>query len=80
MNVYSFGAQGWSRISKSLSEHIARGETGDYYEAVLAAIHDRDELHLRAVVYPKSSWYEIDTAADLVAAQQLLLVKPDVFG
>lgn len=79
VNVYSFSTASWARISIRLDEHVLHGETGDYYEAVLAKMHEQGELELRPVVYPVSDWYEIDTAEDLRAAERLLVENPSVF-
>lgn len=54
-----------------LRGHVERASTGSYYEQVLGEIVERGLAPVRGVVVDSAPWYEIDTTADLRAAEQI---------
>lgn len=54
-----------------LQSHVDRASTGIYYEQVLGEIVERGLARVRGVVVRSAPWYEIDTTADLRAAEEL---------
>lgn len=69
VNIYSFSRSTWRAICKRLDGYIMARRTGDYYESVFAEMVADGSLSLRPVLFDADSWYEIDTPADLAAAQ-----------
>lgn len=59
------------KIRPALGAWIERGGTGDYYEAVFAALLASGTLDMKAVVVGDERWAEIDDAADLDRARFL---------
>lgn len=51
--------------------YIASKRTGDYYKSVFADMVADGSLTLVPVLFDADSWYEIDTLADLAAAEIL---------
>ncbi len=68
VNLYSLSLNSWNKIEKRLSRYISEGRLGDYYEAVFAEMVADGTLLLDAVFFDAHRWYEIDTRADLRAA------------
>jgi len=71
VNIYSFSLFSWRRIVETLDRHISDGKVNSYYETVLAEMVADDNLSLQAVSFDGKPWYEIDTIADLAAAERL---------
>jgi len=71
VNIYSFSFFSWCRIVETLDRHISDGKVNSYYETVLAEMVADDNLSLQAVSFDGKPWYEIDTIADLAAAERL---------
>jgi choline kinase len=69
VNIYSFSRDTWRAICKRLDVYIAAKRTGDYYESVFAEMVADGSLTLAPVLFDADSWYEIDTLADLQAAE-----------
>lgn len=69
VNMYSFSRRTWIEICKRLDGYIKAGRTGDYYESVFAEMVADGSLALAPVLFDANSWYEIDTLADLAAAE-----------
>lgn len=72
VNVTRLRADTLDRIVRpALAAWIARGGTGDYYEAVFAALLADGSLQLDAVEVGDEAWAEIDDAQDLERARYL---------
>lgn len=69
VNIYSFSRKSWTAICKRLDDYIVAKRTGDYYESVLADMVADGSLNLQPVLFEADSWYEVDTRADLAAAE-----------
>ena len=69
VNIYSFSRQSWRAICERLDNYVAANRTGDYYESVFAEMVADGSLTLAPVLFDANSWYEIDTLADLHAAE-----------
>jgi L-glutamine-phosphate cytidylyltransferase len=69
VNIYSFSRLTWRAICKRLDAYISAKRTGDYYESVFAEMVADKSLTLSPVLFDADSWYEIDTLADLIAAE-----------
>ena len=69
VNIYSLSRSTWRAACERLDRHIAAGETGGYYESVFAEMVADRSLALAPVFFPADRWYEIDTLADLDAAE-----------
>ncbi len=54
-----------------LSRYVSEGRLGEYYEAVFAELVADGTLRFDAVIFDARRWYEIDTRADLRAAEHL---------
>ena len=71
VNIYSFSRSTWRAICARLDTYIAAKRTGDYYESVFAEMVADGSMSLSPVLFDADSWYEIDTLADLAAAETL---------
>jgi len=71
VNLYSLSLYSWSKIKERLSRYISAGRLGEYYEAVFAEMAADGTLCFDAVFFDADRWYEIDTKADLRAAENL---------
>ncbi len=69
VNMYSLSRDAWRAICSRLDRRIAAGQTGEYYEAVFAEMVAEGSLAFEPAFFPADRWYEIDTLADLVAAE-----------
>ncbi len=69
VNIYSFSCDTWRAVCARLDTYITRKRTGDYYESVFAEMIADGSMALTSVVFDANSWYEIDTLADLAAAE-----------
>jgi len=69
VNIYSLSRDTWRAVCDRLDRRIAAGQTGEYYESVFAEMVADGSLALEPVFFPAERWYEIDTLADLVAAE-----------
>lgn len=69
VNMYSFSRRSWRGICARLEKYVDSERTGDYYESVLAEMVADGSLALAPVIFDANSWYEIDTLADLAAAE-----------
>jgi choline kinase len=72
VNVYRLDAD-WSRgcLVPALRAQLAQRGAGDYYETVFERLTAVGRLRMRAVHVGAARWYEIDTPADLHAAEAL---------
>ncbi|NTU72109.1 MAG: phosphocholine cytidylyltransferase family protein [Coriobacteriia bacterium] len=69
VNIYSFARKTWQAVCERLDSYINARRTGDYYESVFAEMIADGSLALSPVLFDSGSWYEIDTLADLAAAE-----------
>jgi choline kinase len=69
VNICSLARDTWANVCERLDRHVAAGQTGCFYETVFAEMAVDGSMGLAAVVFPAARWYEIDTPADLDAAQ-----------
>jgi CTP:phosphocholine cytidylyltransferase-like protein len=71
VNLYSISLHSWSKIEERLSQYVSERRLGEYYEVVLAEMVADGTLCFDAVFFDADHWYEIDTMADLHAAEIL---------
>ena len=76
VNIYSFSKSSWQIISKRLDQHIKDGKVTGYYETVFSELVSEGALVFEGVSFDEKSWYEIDTAQDLVEAVKLFPIIP----
>lgn len=69
VNIYSLSRGTWRAVCDRLDRRIVAGQTGEYYESVFAEMVAEGSLALDPVFFPAERWYEIDTLADLDAAE-----------
>jgi len=69
VNMYGLSRDTWRAICLRLESYIAARRTGDYYESVFADMVADGSLALAPVLFDADSWYEVDTLADLAAAE-----------
>lgn len=69
VNIYSFSRGTWRAVCERLDCRIVAGQSGDYYESVFAEMVADGSLASEPVFFPAEEWYEIDTLADLEAAE-----------
>lgn len=80
VNLYSLSLHAWGKIEARLSRYVSEGRLGEYYEAVFAELVADGTLCFDAVIFDAGRWYEIDTRADLHAAEDLFARLPVVAG
>ena len=71
VNLYSLSLKTWQAMEERLSRYVSDGRLGVYYEAVFADMVADGSLAFDAVFFDANRWYEIDTLADLDAAEKL---------
>ncbi len=71
VNLYSLSLHSWNKIEERLGRYVSAGRLGEYYEAVFAEMAADGTLCFDAVFFDADRWYEIDTKADLRAAENL---------
>ena len=69
VNICSLGCDAWGDVCERLDQHVAAGQTGCFYESVFAEMTVDGSMAPAAVIFPAERWYEIDTPADLDAAE-----------
>jgi choline kinase len=69
VNICSLSRETWVDVRRRLDQHVTAGQTGDFYEVVFAEMTADGSMTAEAVVFPTERWYEIDTVADLHAAE-----------
>ena len=72
VNIYSISLDSWAKIDEQLGCYVSEGKVNDYYEVVLAEMVANGSLAFDAVFFDAGRWYEIDTRADLIAAENLV--------
>jgi len=73
VNIYSLSATTWQAFTERLNSHIMAGQVSDYYEVVFSELIAEGVITLRSVFFDHKRWYEIDTPADLLAAERIFL-------
>jgi len=71
VNLYSLSLKTWQAMEERLSRYVSDGRLGVYYETVFADMVADGSLAFDAVFFDANRWYEIDTLADLDAAEKL---------
>jgi hypothetical protein len=71
VNIYSLSTQTWQQVCKRLDHHISKNMVNGYYETVFADMVTEDCVSFAPVFFDADRWYEIDTLADLRAADQI---------
>ena len=71
VNLYSLSLNSWSKIEERLNRYVLEGRLNEYYEAVFTEMVADGTLSFDAVFFDADHWYEIDTMADLRAAETL---------
>jgi L-glutamine-phosphate cytidylyltransferase len=71
VNIHSLARDTWREVCTRLDQHVAAGQTGFFYEYVFEEMAADGRLSPTAVIFPANRWYEIDTPADLRAAELL---------
>ena len=69
VNIYSLSLKSWHKIEERLDIYISQGRLNEYYETVFAEMVAEGTLSFDAVFFDAKRWYEIDTMADLRAAE-----------
>jgi L-glutamine-phosphate cytidylyltransferase len=69
VNICSLGRDTWGEVCERLGRHVAAGQTGCFYESVFEEMAADGSMAPEAVIFPSERWYEIDTLADLDAAE-----------
>lgn len=71
VNIYSLSTITWQLVRERLQQHISNGMVTGYYETVFADMVSEGCLSFTPVLFDNNRWYEIDTIADLRAAEQV---------
>ena len=71
VNIHSLSVSTWHQMRKRLDAYVSSGRVNDYYEAVFCDMTVDGAFKARAVSFDDGNWYEIDTVADLRAAEGL---------
>jgi len=69
VNICSLARDTWGEVCERLGRHVAAGRTGFFYETVFEEMAAEGSMNPAAVIFPAERWYEIDTPADLDAAE-----------
>src|SRR5664279_1592350 len=69
VNICSLARDTWGEVRERLDFHVAAGRTGEFYESVFEELAAEGAMNPAAVIFPSARWYEIDTLADLDAAE-----------
>ena len=73
VNIYSLSDYSWRKVIERLDNRISSERVNDYYEVVFKEMIADGSLSMEGVIFDLDSWYEIDTPADLLIAE-------DIFG
>ncbi|MCK5339829.1 MAG: phosphocholine cytidylyltransferase family protein [Desulfobulbaceae bacterium] len=71
VNIYSLSTTTWQLVRERLDRHISNNMVNGYYETIFAEMVNEGCLSFTPVFFNTSRWYEIDTIADLRAAEQM---------
>jgi len=78
LNMYSLARETWRAVCARLDRRVAAGQTGSFYETVFEEMTADGSMALAAVIFPAERWYEIDTPADLAAAELVFPRHPHI--
>ena len=71
VNIYSLSLASWKKVEERLGSYVTAGELGQYYEVVFAEMIADGSLSFDGIFFDSDHWYEIDTGADLIEAENL---------
>jgi choline kinase len=71
VNIYSLSAKTWQLVKERLDHYISENMVNGYYETVFADMVNEGCLSFTPVFFNARLWYEIDTIADLRAAEKV---------
>ncbi|MBW2366257.1 MAG: phosphocholine cytidylyltransferase family protein [Deltaproteobacteria bacterium] len=71
VNIYSLSTITWQLVRERLDRYISNNMVNGYYETVFADMVNEGCLSLIPVFFDAKRWYEIDTIADLRAAEHV---------
>jgi len=71
VNIYNFSRNTWKLIQERLDQYISAGKVDGYYEEVFAEMVAEGAISFAPVFFDPACWYEIDTLADLSAAEKM---------
>lgn len=71
VNIYSLSVSTWRKVMERLTLYISSGKVNEYYEVVFKEMIADGSLSMDGVIFDPDSWYEIDTPADLINAEDL---------
>ena len=71
VNIYCLSAITWQLVRERLDQHISENRVNGYYETVFADMVNDGCLSFSPVFFDAKRWYEIDTIADLRAADKV---------
>ena len=71
VNIYSLSTMTWKLLRERLDQHISNNMVNGYYETVFAEMVNEGCLSFTPVFFDADHWYEIDTIADLRAAEHV---------
>ncbi len=77
VNLYSLSLNSWNKIGERLNRYVLEGRLNEYYEAVFTEMVADGTLSFDAVLFDPDRWYEIDTIANLRAAEDMFAYTPD---
>ncbi len=77
VNIYSLSTMTWQLLRERLDQHISNNMVNGYYETVFADMVSAGCISFKPVFFDPSRWYEIDTLADLRAAERVCSVQHD---
>ncbi len=80
VNITSLARDTWAEVCERLDRHVAAGETGSFHEIVFEELAAEGTMNPKAVIFPADRWYEIDTPADLAAAELVFPWRPHAAG
>jgi L-glutamine-phosphate cytidylyltransferase len=80
VNICSLARDTWGEVCERLDRHVASGRTGSFYETVFEEMAAAGSMAPAAVIFPAERWYEIDTPADLEAAERVFPRRLHVAG
>ena len=78
VNIYSLSTITWQLVQERLDRHVSNNMVNGYYEIIFSDMVNEGCLSFTPVFFDANRWYEIDTIADLRAAEQVcgLYVHP----
>lgn len=69
VNIYSLSRATWEMVCEKLDRYVSNNLVDGYYETVFADMVREGHLSFSPVFFDSNLWYEIDTLADLRAAE-----------